>query len=316
MYIADLHCDTVYRIKDGEHGGLYSIKDSHLDLSRMKASGYMLQTFAAFVDTARYPNGWETCLSLIDKINREIDENRSLISRVLCAEDLSRNIENGLMSALISVEEGGVIGEDTDKIKILHSLGVRMMTLTWNHKNSLASPAFDCDLQSSEFSSSEGLTKLGFEAVSEMEAQKIIIDVSHLSDRGFYDIAENFRVPFIASHSNTRKFCDVPRNLTDDMINVIGERGGLVGLNYYADFIGGAGGFDRLAHHAAHIAKIGGVECIALGSDFDGIELNPLIPDCTAVPDFRNNLRSVGFSESEVDLIMGGNVKRFLRENL
>ena len=312
-YVADLHCDTVYRI--GENG-LFSIENSHLDLQKMKSANYSLQTFAAFVDTAHTTDGWAKCLSLIETLRCEIEKNSSVISLLQKGEDLEKNMARGLMTALLSVEEGGVIGTDISRIKILYDLGVRMMTLTWNHKNTLASPAFDCDRNTSEFSTSEGLTPFGLEAISEMEALGITVDVSHLSDRGFCDVAENTRRPFIASHSNARRLCPVPRNLTDDMIKTIGSRGGLIGLNYYAAFVGCSGGFDQLSHHAIHIAKKGGVDCLALGSDFDGIEDNPLIPNCTVVPDFRRNLSCAGFTEDEIDKIMYGNVKRFIEENM
>lgn len=318
MFICDLHCDTVYRIGDE---GLYSIKDSHLDLERMIRSQYALGTFAAFVNMGSCPCPWEKCLSLLSSLRRETESNSSILAPVFGKEDLARNMTDGKTSILYSVEEGGVIGDDISRIDKLYELGVRMMTLTWNYKNSLASPAFDCRANAPMTCSCgcndiDGLTPLGFEAVRKLDEKRMIIDVSHLSDKGFYDVAKASHRSFIASHSNARSIQPVKRNLTDDMIRIIGERGGLIGLNYCSEFIGGEGGFETLARHARRIREKSGVECLALGSDFDGIEYNPLIPDCTSVPIFPEYLERAGFTDDEIDLVMGKNVLRFLSENL
>lgn len=315
MYISDLHVDTVYHALSH---GLRSIPDSHLDLSRMKDAGYALQVFAAFVDKGRTSRPWESCLSLISRLNEEITKNSDLVMPVLTGADIRQNLASGKMSAVISVEEGDVIEGDVSRISHLHSLGVRMMTLTWNHRNSLAAPAYDADSDSVTAVDDEtgGLTALGREFVSELESKRMIVDVSHLSDRAFYELSELASRPFIASHSNARSIHNVPRNLTDDMIRRIANAGGIIGLNYYADFVGGEGGFEDLARHAAHIAKIGGASVLALGSDFDGIPYNPLIPDCKSVPFFEEHLGRVGFTDDEIDGIMGINAIRFLSENL
>lgn len=315
MYVSDLHVDTVYHAL--EHG-LRSIPQSHLDLLRMKDAGYALQVFAAFIDKSHTEHPWESCIRLICCLRDEIEKNSDLVSPVLSAKDLRENIDCGRMSAIISVEEGDVIEGRLDRVAKLHDLGVRMMTLTWNHRNSLAAPAYDADADSVTSLDDEtgGLTDLGHEFVAELESRHMILDVSHLSDRGFYDLASIARRPFIASHSNARRIHSAPRNLTDDMIKLLAARGGIIGLNYYADFVGGSGGFEDLARHAEHIARIGGASVLALGSDFDGIPYNPLIPDCKSVPFFEEHLGRVGFTDDEIDGIMGGNAVRFFTENL
>ncbi len=311
--ICDLHCDTVHKI--GEDG-LYSIRGAHLDLKRMSETGYALQTLAAFVELSRTPSPWEKCLSLLDTLKKETAANADLCAPAFSGDDITKNIKNEKISLLLSVEEGGVIGDDISRIKTLYGLGVRMMTLTWNYANSLAHPAFDRQKRSSADTALLGLTPLGYEAVSEMEALGIIIDVSHLSDKGFYDLCEITRRPFIASHSNARSLCDVPRNLTDDMIKNIADRGGIIGLNFCTDFVGGDGGCADLARHARHIYDIGGINVLALGSDFDGIDTNPDIPDCTKITRLVPALEAVGFTPDEIDLIIGKNALRFLTENI
>lgn len=306
--IFDFHCDTVHKI-DGA-GELLNNSAAHLDLCRMKAAGYKLQTFAAFVDIGRSGEGgaWGEALSLLQRLKSAIEENDALISVVQSRGELSDNLERGKMSALLSVEEGDVIEGNVSRVEILAGFGVRMTTFTWNYDNGISGCAAS--------GSDKGLTPMGYDFLSEIERRGIIADVSHISDRGFYDIAAAAKRPFLASHSNSRAVCGVRRNLTDDMIKIIAERGGVVGLNYYADFIGGDGSIEALMHHAVHIKNVGGAEVLALGSDFDGIEDNPYIKDASAVVRIGETLLSSGFSNDEADLVLFGNAKRFLYDAL
>ena len=306
MYkIFDLHCDTVHRIGEA---GLRSNPDAHVDLLRMKDAGYGLGTFAAFVDAGRTDDPYGNCLRYLDALKREIAANDDLIAPVTTASDLAKNDVNGKMSALLSVEEGGVIEDELSRIGELYDLGVRMMTFTWNYDN---------DISTSIRGTGEGgLTPFGRDFLSELERVGMIADVSHISDAGFYDVAALATRPFIASHSNARAVCDNGRNLTDDMIRILAGKGGIIGLNYCADFVGGDGGLLMLCRHARELADCGGVECVALGGDLDGIETNPAIPDCAAVPHLAEALLDFGFTSREVDGIMGGNARRFFDENL
>ncbi len=304
--IFDLHCDTVHKIKEG--GGLRRIPEAHVDIERLREAGYGLMTFAAFVNAGRTDDPYGECLRLLQTLHDEIDKNGDVVGAVLCPADLAKNEAAGKLSALLSVEEGGVIEEDIGRIGELFGLGVRMMTFTWNYDNDIAS--------SVNGQNGGGLTDFGHEFLSELEKYGIIADVSHLSDKGFYDVAEAAKKPFIASHSNARAVCPHRRNLTDDMIRIIGDKGGIVGLNFCADFVGGDGGVRMLCRHAREIADCGGIECVAVGGDFDGIETNPALPDCTATERLADGLRDFGFASREVDLIMGENAKRFLTDNL
>ncbi len=304
--IFGLHCDTVHKIPDD--GDLYSIPSAHVDLERMAAGGYGLMTFAAFVNAGCTDDPYGDCLRLLERLHAAVSVSHGALAPVLTARDLAENERAGVMSALFSVEEGGVIEDDLSRVRELYGLGVRMITLTWNYDNDLAG--------SSRGERRYGLTELGREFLAELESARIIADVSHLSDAGFYDVAAAATRPFIASHSNARAVFDHPRNLTDDMIRVIGRRGGVVGLNFFADFIGGDGGVEMLCRHAREIADCGGIDAVAIGGDFDGIPTNPALPDCSAVPRLFDALHDFGFTPREVDLITGGNAKRFLSENL
>ena len=154
-----------------------------------------------------------------------------------------------------------------------------------------------------------------------MEELGMIIDVSHLSDAGFYDVLKYTKAPFVASHSDARALCPHQRNLTDEMIRALAERGGVIGLNYCASFLAqqqrdAMATIEQIAAHAKHIAKVGGIGCLGLGSDFDGIG-NPVeMQDASGMIRLSDGLRKAGFHESEVDAIFSGNVMRIYEEIL
>ena len=232
------------------------------------------------------------------------------------------------MSAMLTVEEGAVCKGEIEKLRSLYDMGVRMLTLTWNYPNELGYPNLKRERKGCEdyfFTPNEecGLTETGREFVAEMEALGMIVDVSHLSDAGFRDVLDCTNKPFVASHSNARAICGHVRNLTDDMIRKLSERGGCTGLNFYAHFLRtvsrgeyNPGALEDVVRHAKHIAKVGGVEVLALGSDFDGIDTNEALPGVQCMEWLWDALRRGGFRESELEKIFYGNVLRVYREIL
>ena len=156
-----------------------------------------------------------------------------------------------------------------------------------------------------------------------MEELGMIPDVSHLSDAGFFDVLKVTKKPFVASHSNARSICPSVRNMTDEMIKSLGERGGVMGLNFYADFLEekpdgvyNPGTLEAVVRHAKHIVKVGGIEILGLGSDFDGIETNEALPGAQSMGKLAEALLQSGFHESELDKILYGNVMRVYEECL
>ena len=151
----------------------------------------------------------------------------------------------------------------------------------------------------------------------------MIIDVSHLSDAGFWDVLHNTGKPFVASHSNARALCGHGRNLTDDMIKALAERGGVMGLNYFGMFLDSVradgrcpSSVKRMAEHARYIINVGGVDCLGLGSDFDGIGGDLEMQDCSMLPMLEAELRKQGFHESEIEKIFYKNVLGLYKELL
>ncbi len=360
MKIVDMHCDTISRLleleeKEMQEGLLENT--GHLDLRRMKQSGYLLQNFALFVELVQGRDPWEQVLKLYECYGCEMEKNQDLIAPVLRFEDIAANEEAGRMSALLTVEEGAVCEGELEKLEKLYDMGVRMLTLTWNFPNELgypnrvsaltekvqmlrkqlreypaesaeyqafyaqARPVFDEYLHTPNVT--EGLTERGREFVARMEELGMIPDVSHLSDGGFYDVLAVTRKPFAASHSNARAVCPNVRNMTDDMIRKLAERGGVMGLNYCADFLEempagrkNPGTVAAVVRHARHIVNVGGIGVLGLGSDFDGIPIHEELPGAESLGRLWDALKAAGFTERELDLVFCGNVLRVYHDTL
>ena len=295
------------------------------------------------------PTPWERVCALYEVYRTELEKNKDRIVPVLCYEDILKNEASGKLSALLTVEEGAVCGGSPERLRELYDMGVRMLTLTWNYRNELGWPATCRSLGQSRGNGDgrpaekgeigkcgsggkdemtgpadavHGLTETGRDFVMEMERLGMIPDVSHLSDAGFDAVWECTKKPFVASHSNARAVCPSLRNLTDDRIRRLAERGGCMGLNYYDRFLVDGGSedpevlWDALIRQVRHITNVGGTEVLGLGSDFDGIPTNPALPGAEAMPVLWERLKTAGFTESRLDRIFWKNVMRVYRETL
>lgn len=314
--IVDMHCDTLSFLETQQTPGSLRKNGGQLDLLRMRESGYLLQNFAIYVDMREHPDAWDWAMRLAERFRAEMEKNRDLVRQVFRWEDILRNREEGLLCAMLTVEEGGVCGGNIERLRKLYDLGVRMMTLTWNYQNELASPA--SPPEGTVCPKPLGLTEKGREFVSEMERMGVILDVSHLSDEGFWDAFWLTKKPFVASHSNSRALCGHSRNLTDEMIRAVGERGGVIGLNFYEKFIreGQEDILRGLTDHARRITDVGGMEVLGLGSDFDGIPANGNLPGAESLGLLWDALHRSGFTEGQLDKIFSENTLRVYRDVL
>lgn len=333
MNIVDMHCDTISELyrkrKEGSGETLFS-NQGHIDIGKLKAGGSLLQNFALFVHMGRTEEPLEEALRMADLYYKELETNRESIAPVYCYADIEKNRREGKISALLTVEEGAVCKGDLAYLRSMYRLGVRMMTLTWNYPNEIGYPALNisddskvADVMNGGCTRSRGLTSIGREMVAEMERIGMIIDVSHLSDAGFYDVLACTHKPFVASHSNARAVCSSLRNLTDDMIRKLAQRGGVIGLNFYPHFLTSVsemednpGTIAAITAHAKHIIRVGGIDCLGLGSDFDGIDGHGELPDYSYMPRLADAFRKEGLTEEEVEKIFYKNVLRVYREVL
>lgn len=263
--IVDGHCDTIVELM--KHGGELYENGGHIDLKKLQQYNAPIQFFAIWLEPYFYNKPLNQTLKSIDYYYNEIDKNKEFISHVNTIEDIFNNKKNGRISGLLSLEGGEALEGELSNLRMLYKLGVRALTLTWNFRNSLG--------QGKSGDEGIGLTHFGKEVVKEMNRLGMLVDVSHLSDAGFWEVAEISKKPFIASHSNSREICNIPRNLTDNQIKTIAKRGGVIGINIYPTFVvkGGEGAtIDHVMKHISHIIEIAGDDCIGLGCDYDGIE--------------------------------------------
>ena len=321
MKVIDMHCDTMKAILDErDKNKNVNLKNNNftVDIEKMKQGDYMLQVFAAYTNI-KEGDTLVNCLRTIDLFHNEIKANKEDIGIVLSYDDILKNIKQNKMSALLSIEEGACCKGDLGILRNFYRLGVRMMTLTWNYENELGFPN---EIIGNKLVCDRGLKNKGFEFIEEMEKLGIIIDVSHLSDAGFYDILNNTKKPFVASHSNSRSIYGHRRNMTDDMIKKLADRGGVMGLNFYSNFLNDNTTFnnmskiDDMINHVKHIKKIGGIEVIGLGSDFDGIDCKVEIEDASKMQILAEKMKKEGFTENEVEHIFYKNVLNLFREIL
>ena len=332
MKVWDMHCDTLAELRYAQQAGKpksFLHNDLMMDLERMKQGDYLLQCMACFVhlEPEREKSPLLACLEEIDIFYRLLEQYPDDLMQVRTAADIQTLLTSGKRGMMLTGEEGGACLDSLGALRDLYRLGVRMMTLTWNHENELASPNVvpggGHNIWPCAPNTETGLKEKGFEFLAEMERLHIIADVSHLSDKGFWDIVEHSTRPFAASHSNCRALAPHCRNLTDEMIRALADKGGLVGLNYCSGFLDHQpeeklcrSTTALMAKHAAHFKQVGGIGIIGLGSDFDRIGGKLEMDDCSKLPLLAEALRREGFTEDEVEDIFYRNARRFFEENL
>ena len=324
MKVCDMHCDTIYLLNDARlEGKEYSLRSNELNISleKMKKGDYLIQNFAMFTHL-KENEPVKHVMDMIDTFYLEMDKNKDLIEIIYNYDDIERIIQEGKMGGLLTLEEGAVVNNDLSYLRNYYRLGVRMITLTWNFSNGIGHPNFDINGESHgyyEFDDVNGLTEFGIAYIKEMERLGIIIDVSHLSDAGFYDVLKYTDAPFVASHSNAREVCPHARNMSDDMILKLARRGGVMGINYADSFLNDQGNMslvEDMVKHIDYIKNLAGIDCIGLGSDFDGIDQNLEMKDCSQLSMLENALYEHGYTKEEVEKIFYKNVLRLYKQVL
>ena len=270
--VFDLHCDTALALlgQNMNTPGSLRKNNMHIDLERARELPGYAQCFACF--TTPFMRDWhqvspeDVFRAEMDVMMHQLALNADLIAQAFTAEDVRENYKKGLMSAILTVEGPAGFGFDPEVLETLYQAGIRMSTLGWNEKNVLTG----------SHKTGGGLTELGVEYLKECQRLGIIVDVSHISDEGFWDIMKHTEKPIVASHSNSRAVCGHSRNLTDDMFRAIMETGGVAGFNQCAPFVGEKPDLDTVCDHILHWLEIDpeGYH-IALGGDLDGCDELP-----------------------------------------
>lgn len=328
--LIDLHNDAALAVSRGadigRRGGV-----RHTDLERLREGGVGAVFFAAYVapDFVKKNQAAHRAIELIDVIRHDIiTRYPEHFELALTAADIERIHGAGKIAALIAIEGGHAVEDSVRLLRAFHALGVRYLTLTHTNTNNWADSSMDRPRHG-------GLAPLGRELIAEMNRLGMLVDVSHVSDAAFWQVLETSRAPVIASHSSCRALTPVARNLSDEMIQALARRGGVIHINFGCEFVSAEAaaaspffnpsvkerkpvpraGLEHVVNHIDHVVRLAGVEAVGIGSDFDGIECTPTgLDDVSQFPNLTRALLERRYTAEEIRKIYGGNLLRLMRE--
>ena len=323
MGYIDMHCDTLMAGLAQKKNTIQELDNSQIDFRKLKNSPSKAQMFAAFLPQSemeewfgedRHPDLFDLFHDMRNLLLRSIEEDRDHFAFVRKFDDIRANEEAGRISCILTIENSALVENDLGMLKKLADLDVKVMSLTWNDPNCFG----QCCSEDSGLMQ-KPLTDFGREAIPVMNDLGIVVDVSHLNEGGFYDVARCTKKPFVATHSNARALSPSPRNLTDDQIRVLADKGGISGLNFYGGFLNEdidneVSTVERLCDHAMYMLDKGGEDFIAIGTDFDGGIADLEIPGCDHMEVLFDALKKRGMTERQFDKFTHENVERVLRE--
>ena len=310
--VFDLHCDTAFMLLGEDQNTLGRLDKNplHIDLERAATLCGYAQCFACYTapDMQR-PQG----VSVIGMFERElaillnqIEANADKIRVAYSVEEIEENRKQGIMSALLTIEGTAGLDYNSEILEDLYNIGFRITTLGWNEQNPLTGSHM----------TGGGLTEQGREYVRQAQKVGMLVDVSHISDEGFWNIMDITEKPVIASHSNSRALFNISRNLTDEMYSALCRTGGTAGINLAAIFLGENANIDTVCDHIFHFMDVAGDDKhVSLGSDMDGIDILPV--GFNGVQDYyklSDRLLQRGLSEKSVENIFWNNAIEVMKK--
>lgn len=301
MPIFDLHNDTLTKAYDNKLN-LYSSSELQASFEKVIKCKPFAVCYSIFInDNVKNP------FEYFNKVYKFYNDN---LPKVFNDYKTTKKMSYSLINTILTVENGRLLQGKIHRLKILKKRGVKMMGLVWNNENEIGYP---CKM------ARYGLKPFGLEVVKEMNKLGIIIDVSHLSKKGVIDVIKNSNKPIVASHSNSKRICSHARNLDDKTIELIANNGGIIGVNVYPPFLSkkdNEDGFLMIRRHIDYIKKVGGIDAVSIGSDFDGIDVLP--KNITSIADLcqvGEKLVKCGYTYNDVEKILYKNAQRVFSEN-
>jgi membrane dipeptidase len=333
--LIDTHNDIPSFTVDGAE--ISNSPKNHTDIPRLKKGGVGAVFFSVFVD-AKYLDGNHSAnraLQMIDTVRQDIvARHPETFTLAFTAQDIERAHKKKKIAGLMGLEGGHAIEDSPRLLRDYYRLGIRYMTLTHFNTNNWADSSGDIDKP--EVAHHNGLTPQGKDIVREMNRLGMMVDISHVADKTFFDALETSQAPLIASHSSCRAITNVPRNMTDDMIRALARKGGVIQINIYCPFISQASAdankaaaslppdqrppmiratLDDVVAHIDHVRQIAGINAIGIGTDFDGIECAPIgLDDVSKFPNLTRALLEKGYSPADIRKIYGQNTLRLMHQ--
>ncbi len=310
--LVDGHCDTLSKALD-EKNDLEN-KEYCFNLVDANKKTPCIQMMAAYIAPKFVDNGiggFNRAINILEQFKK--DKDKSEIINILNKEDLNKTVDEKKIGILLTIENGSAISGNIENIEKLYEKGIRVMSVTWNEDNDLGCGALT--------KNDKGLTKLGKEYIKKLEEKKIIIDVSHSSQKTFWDITKCTSASIVATHSCVYSICNHPRNLKDEQIIEIANRKGIIGICFASNFLNQSGksNSDDIINHIKYIKDLVGIDYIGLGSDFDGVDFDDMPSDIRGIKDIyklEKKMKIEGFTEEEINKVMGENWLRVLKNIL
>lgn len=307
MQLFDLHCDSIVNFR--KENSDFLCEKTQFSLREREAFDRLCQTMAVFIpDDVRGEEAVQYFRDHKEYLDMLLEKQSDLAELVCTPGDIERITDSGRCAVILAVESGAALAGDLKNVDELAGSGVKMLTLVWNGPNELGSGQ----------KTDQGLTPFGRQAVNRMEEAGIIVDVSHLNDRGFDELCEIAEKPFIATHSNLRSVCSHKRNLTEEQFKEMVSRKGLVGVNLYEQFLADdhKGDLDSMYRHVSRMLELGGEDIIACGSDFDGADIDETLDTPVKFARSAEYLLTKGIPERIIDKMFFENALDFFKKNL
>lgn len=314
MRIIDMHCDTLIEGWRKQDRSFYD-GDFSINLKLLKENESLCQFFAMYLsrNEMKTMDPYDILKGIYGYYTQKMEEHKDIIRPVYSVEEILKNKEEGLLSSFLTVEDGVFVDGKIERIQEIYDMGVRLLTILWGYENSMGYPCHD----DSEIHV-KGLKPFGFEVVEEMNRLGMIIDVSHLSEGGFYDVAKHSKQPFMATHSCARALCNHKRNLTDDQLRTLAEKGGIAGVNFECSFLkegSNRATYDQIIEHLLYMKNVAGIDTIGFGSDFDGIDDNGELVNYGGFSTLLQKMEGK-FTYDEIDKITHLNAMRVMKDVL
>ena len=292
MDLFDLHCDTIFEsIKTNQE--MYS-NDLAISLEKGSQLNKWCQTFAIFTpDTLKKKDAINHYNNALNFFNSQCVKWSDNIKKCISLSDIEQAHRDNKCAAILSVENGSILNGNIDNVYKIIDDGVKIFGLTWNGNNELASGVEG---------SNNGITQFGFEVIKELQKANVTIDVSHLNEKGFWQVVEHTQKPIVATHSNLKSICNHKRNLTNEQFVAICKTGGVVGINFYKKFLGDDC-FDKILKNIYSMLSLGGENNISIGSDYDGCTIEKSLDSIDKFNDLCNYLIQHHIDENIIDKI-------------
>ncbi len=304
MRFFDLHCDTLYEMYS-QNASLYQ-NNLHIDLQKGSCFSPWYQVFAIWIpDTLKGEKALSFFQNVLSYAKEQEKKYEQHITFVGNKEQSKKAEREGKCAAILAVEGGSLLASNAKSISQLAKQGVKVITLTWNGSNELGNGCLSKD--------NRGLTAFGKETVRNLCRQGMVVDVSHLNEAGFWDVAALSDKPFLATHSVSAAVNEHLRNLNDCQFAQIRDRGGVVGINFCSDQLGGLD-FETVYRHISHFCELDGENTVAIGTDFDGTTLTPPWNTMAVIEQLSEFLTKKGFSSALTDKILFKNAHDFFEK--